>query len=60
MHHLLAASLVLLVFGFGTAASLATAKALQDWAMSNFDVNATVIGGDVAQRPPQPSTYVHR
>jgi hypothetical protein len=60
MQHLLAASLIFLLFGFGTTASLATAKALQDWAMANFDANDTAYRGDIAQRPSGPSVYVHR
>jgi hypothetical protein len=60
MQHLLAASLIFLIFGFGTATSLGTAKALQDWAMSSFDTNGTAYRGDIAQRPSGPPTYVHR
>jgi hypothetical protein len=60
MQHFLAASMILLIFGFGTATSLATARALQDWATSNFDVNGTAFRVDIAQRPSGPSTYLHR
>ena len=35
MNYLLAASLPLLIFAFGTAASIATTKALQDWAVAS-------------------------
>jgi hypothetical protein len=59
MQHLLAASLIFLIFGFGTAASLGTAKALQDWAASNFDANGTAYRGDIAQRRSgRPSTFI--
>ena len=50
MQHLLAASLIFLIFGLGTATSLGTAKALQDWAMSSFDPNGTAYRGDIAHR----------
>jgi hypothetical protein len=59
MQHLLAASLIFLIFGIGTAASLATAKALQNWALSNFDANVTAYRSDIAQRPSgRPPTFI--
>ena len=36
MNYLLAASLSLLIFAFGTATSIATSKALQDWSVATL------------------------
>jgi hypothetical protein len=47
MYHLLAA---VLVFAFGTATSLATARGLQDWAISKFDTELISSAGDIAER----------
>jgi hypothetical protein len=41
MNYLLAASLPLLILAFGTAASVATTKALQDWAVATLDVRTS-------------------
>ena len=41
MNYLLAASLPLLIFALGTATSIATTKALQDWAVARLDVRAS-------------------
>jgi hypothetical protein len=38
MNYLLAASLPLLIFAFGTATSIATTKALRGWAVATVDV----------------------
>lgn len=37
MYHLLVASMALLILAVGTATSIATTKALQDWAVSGLD-----------------------
>lgn len=58
MNYLLAASLPLLIFAFGTATSIATAKALQDWAVARLDVRASK--GDLLAVAPRPAAYAHR
>jgi hypothetical protein len=58
MYHLLAASLVLLIFVLGTATSIVTTKALQDWAASALDVRTST--GEQIGMTPRPSAYVQR
>jgi hypothetical protein len=58
MNYLLAASLPLLIFAFGTATSIATTKALQDWAVARLDVGASA--GDLLAVAPRPAAYTHR
>ena len=55
MNYLLAASLPLLIVAFGTATSIATAKALQDWAVARLDVRAGP--GDPLAVAPTPAAY---
>jgi hypothetical protein len=42
MYHLLATGLAVLIFAFGTATSIATTKALQNWAISALDTRTGV------------------
>ena len=58
MNYLLAASLPLLIFAFGTVTSIATTKALQDWAVARLDVQASK--GDLLAVAPRPAAYTHR
>jgi hypothetical protein len=58
MNYLLAASLPLLIFAFGTATSIATTKALQDRAVAKLDVRAST--GDLLAVAPTPAAYTHR
>jgi hypothetical protein len=58
MYHLLAASLVLLIFALGTGTSIVTTKALQDWAASALDVRTGT--GEQVGMAPRPSAYVQR
>jgi hypothetical protein len=58
MNYLLAASLPLLIFAFGTAASIATTKALQDWAVATSDVRTGT--GDPLAVAPRPAAYTRR
>jgi len=57
MNYLLAASLPLLIFALGTATSIATTKALQDWAVARLDVRAST--GDLLAAP-TPAAYTRR
>ena len=58
MNYLLAASLPLLIFAFGTATSIATTRALQDWAVARLDVRAST--GDPLALAPTPAAYTRR
>jgi hypothetical protein len=58
MNYLLAASLPLLIFAFGTATSIATTKALQNWAVARLDVRAST--GDPLAVAPTPAAYTRR
>lgn len=58
MNYLLAASLPLLIFAFGTAASIATTKALQDWAVATLDIRPST--GDALAVAPTPAAYTPR
>lgn len=58
MQHLVAASLIFLILGIGTAVPLATAKALHDWAVSAFDATGTAHRNEIAQLQSGPSLYV--
>jgi len=58
MNYLLAASLPLLIVALGTATSIATIKALQDWAVARLDVRATT--GDPLAAAPTPGAYTRR
>jgi hypothetical protein len=58
MNYLLAASLPLLIFALGTAASIATTKALQDWAVVKLDDRTST--GDPLAVAPTPATYARR
>ena len=58
MNYLLAASLPLLIFAFGTAASIATTKALQDWAVATLDVRTSA--ADPLAVAPTPAAYTRR
>jgi len=58
MNYLLAASLPLLIFALGTAASIATTKALQDWATATLD--GPTITGDPLAVTPTPAAYTRR
>lgn len=58
MNYLLAASLPLLIFAFGTAASVATTKALQDWAVATLDVR--ISPADPLAVAPMPAAYPRR
>lgn len=55
-HHLLA---ITLLFTFGAATTLATAKGLQDWAQSKFGWQIS-LDGYVAERPAGPQKHVQR
>ena len=54
MNYLLAASLIVAI---GTATSIATTKALQDWAVARLDVRGT---GDPLAIAPTPAAYSRR
>ena len=58
MNYLLAASLPLLILALGTATSIATTKALQDWAVARLDVRAST--GELLAVAPRPAAYAHR
>ena len=58
MNYLLAAGLPLLIFALGTATSIATTNALQDWAVARLDVRASM--GDLLAVAPRPAAYAHR
>jgi hypothetical protein len=58
MHYLLGPFLIFLVFCLGTATSLGTARALQDWAMSSFD--ATAFRSAIEQSRAESFNYVQR
>lgn len=59
MNYLLAASLPLLLVAFGTATSIATTKALQDWAaVARLDVRAST--GNPLAVAPTPAAYSRR
>ena len=58
MNYLLAASLPLLIFALGTAASIATTKALQDWAGATLDIRPST--GDLLAAAPRPAVYTGR
>jgi hypothetical protein len=58
MNYLLAASLPLLILAFGTAASIATTKTLQDWAAVTLEVRPGM--GDPTAVVPTPATYTRR
>jgi|EndMetStandDraft_8_1072994.scaffolds.fasta_scaffold759470_1 hypothetical protein len=58
MNYLLAASLSLLISAFGTAMSIATTKALQDWAAARLDAGAST--GDPLAVAPTPAAYTRR
>ena len=58
MNYLLAASLPLLIFVFGTATSIATTKALQNWAVARLDVRTST--GDLLAVTPGPAAYTLR
>ena len=58
MNYLLAACLPLLIFALGTATSIGTTKALQDWAVAKLDVGAST--GDRPAVAPTPAAYTHR
>jgi hypothetical protein len=53
MHYLLAIGLAVLIFTFGTATSIATTKALQNWAISVLD--ARTGAGDLLAVAPRPT-----
>jgi hypothetical protein len=48
----------LVVFAFGIATSIATTKALQDWAVVRIDVRASK--GDLLAVAPRLAAYAHR
>ena len=58
MNYLLAATMPLLIFAFGTATSIATTRALQDWAVARLDVRAST--GDPLALAPTPAAYPPR
>jgi hypothetical protein len=58
MNYLLAASLPLLIFAFGTATSIATTKALRGWAVATVDVRTSA--GDLLAVAPRPAAYIRR
>ena len=58
MNYLLMASLPLLAFAFGTATSIATTKALQDWAVARLDIRTST--GDLLAAAPSPAAYTRR
>ena len=57
MYHLLAAALI---FAFGVASTLATTRALQQWATSKYDAAEVSVGADTAARPLESPNRVHR
>ena len=58
MNYLLAASLPLLIFAFGAAMSIATTRALQDWAVATSGVRTST--GDLLAVAPRPAAYTRR
>ena len=58
MNYILAASLPLLILAFGTATTIATTTALQDWAIATLDVRTSM--GDLLAVAPRPAAYAHR
>jgi hypothetical protein len=58
MHCILATGLAVLIFTFGTATSIATTKALQNWAISALD-NRTG-AGDLLAVVPRPTEQTLR
>jgi len=58
MNYLLAASLPLLIFAFGTATSIVTTEALQDWSVATLDVRTSP--GDLLAVAPMPAAYTGR
>ena len=58
MNYLLAASLSLLIFALGTAASIATTKTLQDWAAATLDARTST--GDPLAVAPTPAAFTRR
>jgi hypothetical protein len=48
----------LLILALGTAASIATTKALQDWAVATLDVRTST--GDPLAGAPTPAAYIRR
>lgn len=58
MNYLVTASLTLLVFAFGTATSIATTKALQDWAVAKLEVRTGT--GNLLAAAPSPPAYTRR
>jgi hypothetical protein len=58
MNYLLAVSLPLLIFAFGTATSIVTTKALQDWSVAKSDVRLST--GDLFVVAPRPVAYTDR
>lgn len=58
MNYLLAASLPLLVLALGTATSIATTKAVQDWAVARLDVRTSA--GELRAVVPGPAAYGRR
>ena len=58
MNYLLAAGLPLLICAFGTATSIATTKALQDWDVATLDVRTST--GDLLAVAPRPAAYTRR
>jgi hypothetical protein len=58
MNYLFAASLPLLIFAFGTATSIATTKALHNWAVATLDFRAST--GDRLAVAPRPAVYTRR
>ena len=58
MNYLFAASLPLLIFAFGAATSIATTKALQNWAVATLDVRAST--GDLLAVAPGPAAHTRR
>jgi hypothetical protein len=53
MHCILATGLAVLIFTFGTVTSIATTKALQNWAISVLD--ARTGAGDLLAVAPRPT-----
>jgi hypothetical protein len=58
MNYLLAASLPLLIFAFGAVTSIATTKALQNWAIAMLDVRTST--DNLLAVAPGPAAYTHR
>ena len=58
MNYLLAASLPLLIFAFGTAASITTTRALQDWAVAALDARTRT--AELLAGAPGPAAYARR